>query len=723
MRKKQKNRLQSIWRIYLPFIIAGILILAGVFGTVTWYDKKTTVAKAETVLDFLESSCNKYDDYQLGNHVKDLQTVLNKARVLSRYKKGPELKNRGVLWEYAKYQNLTGIFILDSRLKTLCHVNVNGDSGQELLRTVLADNNGEMILKYPRKTYSDRIQVGEKYYNYAMVSREDETGLVICYSDVTRFNNDRYELTLNTLLSNDEFPGKASILITDGKQILSTNTSGPAEKEKDVVISSLQKIKNRWNPGSLTKLRYQGDDLYGMHRIYQNYFLYVFYRSESVFQNRGSALWFTLGIYLLLCFTLLTWQEYKKRQKLRDEAEKATMANEAKTAFLRRMSHDVRTPVNGIRGMVSVAESCIGDQEKTKECLGKIREVSDFLLDMLNNMLDMSKMESCGIHLDNRSFNLRDVFHQSLTMVETQAQEGGITLEAELSGNSSWHVMGSPLHVERVFQNILSNAVKYNKENGSIKVSLREMSVEGETAEFAFVCADTGIGMSPEFQKHAFDTFTQEEDGARTNYAGSGLGLSIARKLTEAMGGTIRFVSEEGEGTVFTVLFRFQIDRDFREAQEPSEKTEKGIPDGEQRPVETIHVLLVEDNELNMEIAEYMLREKGLKISKAFNGREALEFFERSAPGSIDAILMDIMMPVMDGLEATRQIRSLPRADAEIIPILAMSANSFSDDIRRSREAGMNEHLSKPLDFDKVYEMILRYTEKGGIKNGKDQSD
>ena len=261
--------------------------------------------------------------------------------------------------------------------------------------------------------------------------------------------------------------------------------------------------------------------------------------------------------------------------------------------------------------------------------------------------------------------------------------------------------MGNPLHLKQVFQNIVSNAIKYNKENGSVRVWCRQMSVDAGYATFEFGCEDTGIGMSQEFQKHAFDTFAQESDAVRTTYSGSGLGLPIVKKLVEHMGGTISFVSEQGKGTTFTVHLPLQIDRKYCSGEGESKTGDVSIQD--------LRVLLVEDNELNMEIAEYMLTDKGAVVTKAYNGREALEKFEASDPGSFDVILMDIMMPEMDGLETTKAIRGLSREDAGSVPIIAMSANAFADDITRSKAAGMNAHLSKPLDFEELFRTIKRY--------------
>ena len=407
---------------------------------------------------------------------------------------------------------------------------------------------------------------------------------------------------------------------------------------------------------------------------------------------------------VMLVFRNVTDQKRKEmeyQKQLRVTAEEAKRADDAKTDFLRRMSHDIRTPINGIRGMVEIGKSCEKDVQKTDECYDKILGASDFLLDLVNNVLDMSKLEAGEIEMEHKPFDLKELMKDSLLVVESQAAQHGITIHRDAAEGNYWHFVGNPLHLKQVFQNIVSNAIKYNKENGSVRVWCRQMSVDAGYATFEFGCEDTGIGMSQEFQKHAFDTFAQESDAVRTTYSGSGLGLPIAKKLVEHMGGTISFVSEQGKGTTFTVHLPLQIDQKYCSGDGESKTGDVSIQD--------LRVLLVEDNELNMEIAEYMLTDKGAVVTKAYNGREALEKFEASDPGSFDVILMDIMMPEMDGLETTKAIRGLSREDAGSVPIIAMSANAFADDITRSKAAGMNAHLSKPLDFEELFRTIKRY--------------
>ena len=398
-------------------------------------------------------------------------------------------------------------------------------------------------------------------------------------------------------------------------------------------------------------------------------------------------------------------QEFEYQEQLRLSAEEARRANAAKTAFLRRMSHDIRTPLNGIIGMIHVAERYEGDKEKLLECRRKVLHSTDYLLDLVNNTLDISKLESGSLELENKPFDLIELLEKHFSVIETYALENGIRLNGGAAYGIVDHryLIGSPLYLNRVLMNIASNAVKYNRVQGSATLSCKELSCDGETAWYEFVCADTGLGMSEEFQKHAFEPFAQEGKESTTSFTGTGLGLSIVKDVVELMGGTIRLESKENVGTTFTITIPFALDH-AREVTAP--EPEAVLPDLTGRKA-----LLVEDNELNIEIAEALLADEGVAATQARNGREAVKIFAESAPGQFDFILMDIMMPVMDGLEATRRIRMMDRPDAATIPIIAMTANAFEEDRRACLQAGMNDHVAKPLDmtlFKKKIAISLR---------------
>ena len=396
-------------------------------------------------------------------------------------------------------------------------------------------------------------------------------------------------------------------------------------------------------------------------------------------------------------------QEQEKEEKYKAElliaAKKAEAANEAKTEFLQRMSHDIRTPINGICGMIDVADHYADDMEKQTEYRIKVKEASNLLLELVNDVLDMSKLESGEVILEEIPFNLGKIAEEVLTVIEQMAAEQNIRIVWDKKEITHCDFIGSPGYVKRVMMNILSNAVKYNRENGQIYISCMEIpSKQPEVTTMEFVCRDTGIGMADEFQKHIFEPFAQEHAGSRTKFAGTGLGMPITKKLVEKMDGTITFESKEGVGTTFVIRVPFKIDMEADKREEQKEVSEKSI--------KGLHILLAEDNELNMEIAEFMLQNEGADVTKAWNGQEAVELFEKSRAGEFDVILMDIMMPVMNGYDATKTIRSLDREDAKEVPIIAMTANAFTEDRISAKEAGMDEHIAKPVDAKLLVKVI-----------------
>ncbi len=431
------------------------------------------------------------------------------------------------------------------------------------------------------------------------------------------------------------------------------------------------------------------------------------YEAQFIVKHRERSGEVTNVLYVVRQINAQKEQELEYQKQLMKAAEEARRANIAKTDFLRRMSHDVRTPINGIRGLIEIANHYPDDLARQAEYREKITEASDVLLELVNRVLDMNRLESGDFRLEYKPFNLRDLLKDIYNLMHMQAGECGLYFTESQTQIRHENLLGSPQHVQQIWMNIIENAIKYNRSGGSVMVSCREMSATREQAVFELVCVDTGRGMSEAFQKRLFEAFSQEERNARTNNMGTGLGLTIVKELVESMGGTIHFKSKINEGSSFSIVLPLDIDQ-FNVYQ--TVQTEDTYP------YEQIHVLLVEDNATNMEIAEFALQNKGVQVTRAWNGKEACELFRAAEPGTYDVILMDIMMPVMGGLEATRAIRDMKHPDAANIPIFAMTANAFVDDIEKSRLAGMNEHLIKPLEIDKILEKIRKYCPKEAKK-------
>ena len=398
--------------------------------------------------------------------------------------------------------------------------------------------------------------------------------------------------------------------------------------------------------------------------------------------------------------TKLVLEERNRQQELKKAKEAAERANVAKTSFLSRMSHDIRTPLNGIIGLLKIDEQHADNRELVDANREKIRVSADHLQSLINDVLQMSKLENGEFNLEYEALDLNQLSRDVLTIVEMRAAEAGITLEYGKDSDEVKYpyVYGSALHLRQIFVNVYSNAIKYNHVGGRIMTHFKLLGQEGDQVRYEWQISDTGIGMKPEFLEHIFEPFAQERTDARSIYRGTGLGMAIVKSLIDRMGGTIEVTSEEGVGSTFRIKLSFRI----AAKEELIEKKER-LKEGS---VEGLHLLMAEDNELNAEIAKLQLEEAGAEVTVVKDGQKAVELFEKLPAATFDAILMDIMMPVMDGLSATRAIRALEREDAGEIPIIAMTANAFEEDEKKSLEAGMNAHLSKPLKIELVVATI-----------------
>lgn len=403
----------------------------------------------------------------------------------------------------------------------------------------------------------------------------------------------------------------------------------------------------------------------------------------------------------VLCAVRSINDEKRKEQQLALRAAEAKHETAMKTRFLSNMSHDIRTPMNGIIGLLDMAEEFPDDLQMQEKCRKKIRELSKYLLSMVNDILDMNKLQSGEIANQDMTFDIADMLRTVNEAAQIKAEEKQIEYIVEWEKSSYPHpyLVGNPLFTARILSILADNAIKFSHIGSTISVNCNEEQLDDKNVICEFVCKDHGIGMSKEFTEHAFELFSQENESSRTRYEGTGLGLAIAKKLTDRLHGTICLESEKGVGTTATVRIPFKIGT-------PDDI--KVVRDYKTISLQGLRVLLVEDNDLNMEIARFILEDQGMIVEGAVNGQEAVELFERSEPGYYSVILMDIMMPVLNGLDATRKIRTLKRTDAETIPVIAMSANAFSDDMIRSRLAGMNAHLAKPLDRKKIVETIQK---------------
>ena len=709
-RKKKEKRIQLIGG--LIGICVAVVSLFYFFHA----EKAEAEKRMVEIVNYVKVQCSTYTHYNESSESKSLLRAIESARQMST-NIDTEIENGGQLSQEFLKENLQtlwvdGVIVLDAEGKTDCEYSTDesltGEITAYLQKDIIMDFAG-----YEERTYSERFNRKDgSHIDIAACARKDAPGIVATYYYTSPEFARNYTLTIQGLLNGYSIQTDGTIIVADegivvasnDEKLLWQNTAG-----NEVV----QAMKKHTDSQHIFHLKNKGTGCYGIMLKQRDYYIYAYLPDTEVFHNLPLSVISVIFLYLLIFGMFLFWgyrtnqahqkQELEKEKKYKAElliaAKKAEAANEAKTEFLQRMSHDIRTPINGICGMLDMADHYADDMKKQTEYRAKIKGASHLLLELVNEILDMSKLESDEVVLEESPFNLSSISREVLVVIGQIATEQNIRIVWEKKEITHRHLIGSPGYVKRVMMNILSNAVKYNKENGCIYISCREIPSEqpGMTT-MEFVCRDTGIGMTEEFQKYIFEPFAQEHTGSRTKFAGTGLGMPISKKLIEKMGGTITFESKEGVGTTFVIRVPFRIDTDRSDRVETGEKQEASI--------RGMHILLAEDNELNMEIAEFMLQNEGAVVTKAWNGQEAVELFEKSRSGEFDVILMDIMMPVMNGYEATKMIRSLDREDAKEVSIIAMTANAFTEDRIRAKEAGMDEHIAKPVDMELLVKII-----------------
>ena len=705
--------------------IVGILLGICVAVVSLTYFFHAEKAEAEErmveIVNYVKVQCSTYTHYNESSESKSLLRAIESARQMST-NINMETENGGQLGREFLKDNLQtlwvdGILVLDAEGKTVCEYSTKESLTDEitkyLQKEIIMDFTG-----YEERSYSERLarEDGSRI-DIAACARKDAPGIVAIYYYTSPEFTRNYTLTIQGLLNGYSVQKDGTIIVADDGLVVASNDEsllGQNTDDNEVI----QAMKKHTDSQHIFHLKNEGTGCYGIMLKQRDYYIYAYLPDEEVFHNlplsvAGVIFLYSLIVGIFWSCIFRTNLEHEKQEREKDEkykselliaAKKAEAANRAKTEFLQRMSHDIRTPINGICGLLNMADHCADDMEKQTEYRTKAKEASNLLLELVNDVLDMSKLEAGEVILEEIPFDLSRISREVLVVIEQMAADQNIRIVWEKKEITHRKLIGSPEYVKRVMMNILSNAVKYNRKNGHIYISCREIpSGQPEMTTIEFVCRDTGIGMTDEFQKHIFEPFAQEHAGSRTKFAGTGLGMPIAKKLIETMGGTITFESENGAGTTFVIRIPFKIDLNSDKREE-----KKDVSDG--KSIKGLHILLAEDNELNMEIAEFVLQNEGAVVTKAWNGQEAVERFKKSEPGEFDAILMDIMMPVMNGYEAAKTIRSMDRKDAKAIPIIAMTANAFTEDRIRAKEAGMDQHIAKPIDiktilavFDQVF--------------------
>ncbi len=728
-----KNKTRTIpWKKIVPLeILLGLAILAATFAVSVRTDLDKAQTQLGNMLEYMKEQCNLSQLRDLASEAKSLMRGTESAEQIrwkfsnaadrdERKTDDPEL-----LRDFAEDSYVSGLILLGADGEVESSYDSAGFSAEEILSRL--DQNAVMdTASFPEKTYAVRLSCADgSYLDVAAVGRSDTGGVIVVYYYTSAEFAQTFNDSIRTLVTGYSMENNGTIVISSGDQVIATNDpSLMGTSVEDTPI--LNRIMERGTGSHLIHAHSRGKigHDFGLMDKSQNYYIYAYLSEQKVFQITPLNLLYMLSAYIFLIFLIhmILWrtdrnyqekqvrirQEYaeeleNKNRELSEAVEQARKASAAKSDFLARMSHDIRTPLNGIIGLLTIDESNLDHPEVLRENHRKMMISARHLLSLINDVLQMGKLEDGGIQLAHEPFSLKRLSQEIGTIISGRMAEEGLTLEFGRQELREDFVYGSPLHLRQIFLNIYGNCIKYNKVGGKITTSMEWMGSGDGKVTYRWTISDTGIGMNEEFLKHIYEPFVQERSDARSVYQGTGLGMSIVKRLLDQMGGTIAISSREGEGSTFVITIPFEIAEQADSAKAESRKKEPAEAD-----IRGMHLLLAEDNALNTEIAVALLESEGAHVTTAENGQKAVEAFRESEPGTFDAILMDIMMPVMDGLSAAKAIRAMDRPDARSIPILAMTANAFEEDARKSMDAGMNAHLTKPLDIRKVTTEITR---------------
>lgn len=702
MRKKRRfNKLM-----YIGIAIAGLLLLLGMVLIGANSAIHNAERTAERTLQYLRDQCINYQDIIAADRVKSLVRLTEQAQEVTERDrlKGGERSNEE-LAEYAQQQRISCVLVLNDALEPVYSCGVDMD-WSDLYTNESVSN----VMQYPEKIFARRLTRDGVVYDVAATARTVEPGMVFCVRRQSSAVIASYYASIESLLAGYEtlLNDRVYTYITDGERVVGSSAAEQWNLPVDEV-PLIRALESSPSPGSkLTQLRTDGT-FFGARERYQQYSLYVFLPNEYVFILGKNMVISAFGVYALAAvlatlLVLRTTQERKRREmdyqhRLEEEVRRASAADQAKTHFLRSMSHDIRTPINIIMGMLEIIGRNPEDVTLVQSCREKAQTAARYLLALVNDVLTLNrpKQEALG----KTPYCLTSELHEMLGISHAQAESAGVTLMVMDLTLEHERFTGDPLYLRQICQNIIGNAIKYNHPGGWVRCSFRESRYADGVCRLEFICEDNGAGMSETFQRHMFEAFAQENSDRGSLSGGVGLGLAVVKKLVDERGGTIQVDSARGQGTRFRVVLPMM----------PSEaEPEAALPDAA-ASIAGRRLLVAEDNELNREIAVYLLQEAGAMVDQAADGKEAVEMFAASALGTYDAVLMDVMMPELDGLSATRAIRGMDRPDARL-PIIAMTANLFDEDVAACLAAGMDAHIPKPLEAGQMIRTIAEWLER-----------
>lgn len=708
---------RAVWR--LPLIVLLGIALSVVAGMMSYgYTTAQAEQRFADVVDYVATQSLSYEAFNNAYVTKNLIRVMEIAGEVARTIERDGSADNATLKQYADQFNVSALIVTDASGNLVSESSTDG-VGYELLAAYLKEAPVLEVASHPLKSYTARITLADdSVADIGCVTRQGGEGIVIAVRHQSAKAVASNTLKLQSLLDGYETIDSGNIVIENDAKVVATNAVEPTTSGAFVLPATdatiVDSIKERCLAGRVSLVNANGEWYLGTFGKARQFYVYTYTSARRYFETVAVVVASVLVLYGGAIAATALARRHAERQRLTDlllqerdygdklakAAREASSANSAKTEFLRRMSHDLRTPINGIRGMVEVGDANADDLQKQTECRSKIWTASGLLLDLANEALDMSRLESGQVDLDLVPTNLVVLNREVCDILERQAEERLVTIICDQQTLDHPYARVSATHLKRLLVNIAGNAVKYSRRGGYVRLACREVEPVDGVPIYEYTITDNGIGMSEQFQQHLYEPFSREEQRVEGASSGTGLGAPIAKQLVELMGGTMSFTSTLGQGTTFTIRLPFE---QCKRSEIPQAVRVDAV---DIDAVRGLRVLLVEDNELNAEIAQFTLDRAGAIVTHVKDGESAVETFAASAPHEYDVVLMDIMMPGIDGLEATRQIRALEREDAATTPIIAVSANAFAEDRRLSREAGMDAHLSKPVSSRELVEAL-----------------
>lgn len=707
----------AVWR--LPLIVLLGIALSVVAGMMSYgYTTAQAEQRFADVVDYVATQSLSYEAFNNAYVTKNLIRVMEIAGEVARTIERDGSVDNATLYQYADQFNVSALIVTDASGNLVSESSTDG-VGYESLAAYLKEAPVLEVASHPLKSYTARITLADdSVADIGCVTRRGGEGIVIAVRHQSAKAVASNTLKLQSLLDGYKTIDGGNIVIENDAKVVATNAVEPTTSGAFVLPATdatiVDSIKERCLAGRVSLVNANGEWYLGTFGKARQFYVYTYASARRYFETVAVVVASVLVLYGGAIAATALARRHAERQRLTDlllqerdygdklakAAREASSANSAKTEFLRRMSHDLRTPINGIRGMVEVGDANADDLQKQTECRSKIWTASGLLLDLANEALDMSRLESGQVDLDLVPTNLVVLNREVCDILERQAEERLVTIICDQQTLDHPYARVSVTHLKRLLVNIAGNAVKYSRRGGYVRLACREVEPVDGVPIYEYTIADNGIGMSEQFQQHLYEPFSREEQRVEGASSGTGLGAPIAKQLVELMGGTMSFTSTLGQGTTFTIRLPFE---QCKRSEIPQAVRVDAV---DVDAVRGLRVLLVEDNELNAEIAQFTLDRAGAIVTHVKDGESAVETFAASAPHEYDVVLMDIMMPGIDGLEATRQIRALEREDAATTPIIAVSANAFAEDRRLSREAGMDAHLSKPVSSRELVEAL-----------------